>query len=33
LQQSVWKAVLTDVSFWIPLAVLAIGVALLAAVR
>ena len=28
-----WKAVLTDVHFWIPVAVLVLGIGLLAAVR
>ncbi len=28
-----WKAILTDLHFWLPVAVLVIGVSLLAAVR
>jgi hypothetical protein len=33
LKQPLWKAILTDVHFWLPVLVLAIGIGLLAAVR
>jgi hypothetical protein len=33
LKQPVWKAILTDWHLWLPVAVLVIGIGLLAAVR
>jgi hypothetical protein len=33
LRQPAWKAILTDIQFWLPVAVLAIGIGLLAAMR
>jgi hypothetical protein len=33
VRQSMWKAILTDNQFWLPVLVLAIGIGLLAAVR
>ena len=33
LRQSMWKAILTDNQFWLPVLVLAIGIGVLAAVR
>jgi len=33
LKQQLWKAILTDRQFWLPVIVLAIGICLLAAVR
>ncbi len=33
LKQPVWKAILTDWHFWLPVAVLVVGIGLLAAVR
>ena len=33
LKQSAWKAILTDGHFWLPVAVLAVGIGLLAMVR
>jgi hypothetical protein len=33
VNQSLWKAVLTDAHFWIPVAVLILGIAILEAVR
>lgn len=33
MQLPLWKAILTDSQFWLPVLVLAIGIGLLAAVR
>jgi hypothetical protein len=33
LKQPLWKAILTDRHFWLPVVVLAIGISLLAAMR
>ena len=33
MRQSLWKAILTDAHFWLPVVVLAIGVAILTAVK
>lgn len=33
MRQALWKAILTDVHFWLPVAVLALGISLLAVVK
>lgn len=33
MRQPLWKAILTDVHFWLPVAVLALGISLLAVVK